>query len=223
MFPIKTVVKTKPISIWSSKVVFALIALNCFVFWQEIKSGVEYGDQLIRAFGLVPVRDFSSADDLLGQRWLQFFSSMYLHGGFLHLIANLWTLWIFGGSVESALGSIRFLVFYTLCGLVAAVAHVFLNPMSDIPMVGASGAISGVMGAFVFLYPRSRIKMLTLLIFYPVFFEIPAVIFLLIWFLGQLMAAAAQGSSMESGGIAFAAHIGGFIAGVVLHSVFKKN
>lgn len=196
--------------------IIVLLIINCFVFWKEIELGPTGGEALLKKFGLIPLRDFSTTTHF----WLPYLSSMFLHGGFFHLFANMWTLWLFGGSVESELGSIRFIVYYICCGLVAAVAHVYLNPTSTMPVVGASGAISGIMGAYLLLFPRSRIKMFTLLIFYPIFFEIPAFIFLIFWFLGQLMAAAAQGPNVETGGVAFAAHIGGFIAGMALLPVF---
>jgi len=156
---------------------------------------------------------------------LPFLTSMFLHGGLWHILSNMWALWIFGDAVEGALGSLRFFVFYVLSGLGAALTHAFLHPQSTMPVVGASGAIAGVMAAYLLLFPRSRLRMFTLLIFYPLFFELPAVVFFAIWFIGQLLSAAsvAQIGARDVGGIAFAAHIGGFLSGLLLLPVFRRR
>ncbi len=208
-------------------VVLLIILLNVVVFYLQMKTtfqmGPEAGELLVEKNALVPARDFLTSRGLGGLK--PYFASMFMHGGFLHILFNLWTLWIFGDNVEGATGSIRFLFFYLLCGLAAAFTHCYLNPTSTVPVVGASGAIAGVMGAYMLLFPRARIQMFTLLIFWPIFFELPAVIFLLFWFLGQL-ASGAQAAQMaqsagDVGGIAFSAHIGGFIAGMILLPFFK--
>jgi membrane associated rhomboid family serine protease len=155
------------------------------------------------------------------------FSSMFLHGGFWHLAGNMWFLWIFGNNVEDAMGHVRFIFFYVLCGLAAVVAQVLPNPGSIVPMVGASGAISGVLGAYMLLYPRARV-----LLGLPVGFLIvqigrfPAVWVLASWFALQLVMAIASGAEVPGqteGRIAFGAHIGGFVAGVLLVTIFKRR
>lgn len=143
------------------------------------------------------------------------FSSMFMHGGWMHLIGNLWFLWIFGDNVEDRLGSARFVGFYLLCGLAAAAAQIATNPASPVPMVGASGAIGGVMGAYALLYPRARIQTLIFLGFFITTIAVPAFVMLGYWFALQLLGGLpALGQS--GGGVAFWAHIGGFLAGVAL-------
>jgi len=156
---------------------------------------------------------------VLGARhWLTPLSSMFLHGGWLHLIGNMWFLWVFGNNVEDSMGRARYLAFYLLCGLAAAATQTFMSPNSIVPMVGASGAISGVMGAYVILYPRVRVHMLVFLFVFVTRIVVPAYLMLGYWFLLQLLGgSAAQGE----GGVAFWAHVGGFIAGAALISVFK--
>ena len=153
---------------------------------------------------------------------------MFLHGGLAHLLMNLWSFWIFGDNIEGEMGPFRFLLFYVACGLAAGFAHAFLHPASEVPVVGASGAIAGVMGAYLMLFPGARIRMFTLLVFYPIFFEIPAFVFLIIWFVGQVMSGAmaleqAKSGIGDAGGIAFMAHIGGFIAGILLLPIFRRR
>jgi membrane associated rhomboid family serine protease len=145
---------------------------------------------------------------------------MFLHGGWLHLIGNMWFLWIFGNNVEDSMGHIRFLLFYLICGAVAALAHVLSAPGSGIPTVGASGAISGVMGAYLLLYPRVRIYTLFIIIFFIRVIPVPAFVILLYWFAIQVLSGM---SSMAGAGVAFWAHIGGFVAGVVLVKLFENR
>ncbi len=156
------------------------------------------------------------------QEWYAPVSSMFLHGGWLHLIGNMWFLWIFGNNVEDSMGSVRYLVFYLLSGLAAAAAQTFVNPNSAIPMVGASGAISGVMGAYVVLYPKVRVHMLVILGFFITRIAVPAYLMLGYWFLLQLLGGLPTLGD-EKGGVAFWAHAGGFIAGALLISIFKDN
>jgi membrane associated rhomboid family serine protease len=154
------------------------------------------------------------------RHWYTPLTSMFLHGGWLHLIGNMWFLWVFGNNVEDSMGHVRYLAFYLLCGLAAAAAQTFVSPDSVIPMVGASGAISGVMGAYVILYPRVRVHMLVFLFIFVTRIVVPAYLMLGYWFLLQLLGgSAARG---EGGvGVAFWAHVGGFVAGALLISVFK--
>lgn len=145
-------------------------------------------------------------------------TSMFLHGGWLHLIGNMWFLWLFGNNVEDSMGRARYLAFYLLCGLAAAATQTFMNPSSIVPMVGASGAIGGVMGAYVILYPRVRVHMLVFLFIFITRIVVPAYLMLGYWFLLQLLGGSAAGAE---GGVAFWAHVGGFLAGAVLISLFK--
>jgi membrane associated rhomboid family serine protease len=153
--------------------------------------------------------------------WLTPLTSMFLHGGWFHLIGNMWFLWIFGNNVEDAMGHARFALFYLLCGLVAATAQVVTSPASALPMVGASGAIGGVMGAYIVLYPRVRVHMLLFFGFYATTAAVPAYFMLGYWFLLQLIGGTASLAS-EGGGVAFFAHVGGFAAGALLIFVFRN-
>lgn len=152
--------------------------------------------------------------------WLTVFSHMFLHGSWLHIIGNMWFLWIFGNNVEDAMGHGRFVAFYLLCGLAAAGLQVLSSPDSAIPMVGASGAIGGVMGAYVMLYPRVRVEMLFWLGFYVTTFSIPALWMLGYWFLVQLIGGVGSMAG-SGGGVAFWAHVGGFVAGALLVLLFR--
>jgi len=154
--------------------------------------------------------------------WYTPLSSMFLHGGWLHLIGNMWFLWLFGNNVEDSMGHARYLVFYLLCGLAAASAQTLVNPNSAIPMVGASGAISGVMGAYIVLYPRVRIHMLIFLGFFITRAVVPAYVMLGYWLLLQIVGGL-PALAEESGGVAFWAHAGGFLAGAVLVLVFRDD
>ena len=148
-------------------------------------------------------------------------TSMFMHGGWLHIIGNLWFLFVFGDNVEDAMGSFKFLIFYLLCGVAAAITQMFSNPQSHIPMVGASGAIGGVMGAYAVLYPRARIHLLIFLGFYINKIVVPAFFVLLYWFMLQFIGLIP--SLGRGGGVAFFAHIGGFIAGIILVFIFRNK
>ena len=187
--------------------------------------------QVAYAFGLVPAvltgREFLPPPMQLIPAWASALTSMFLHGGFWHLAGNMLYLWVFGNNIEEAMGHVRFCIFYLLCGIAAVAAQVLLNPAAEVPMVGASGAISGVLGAYMLLYPRARV-----LLGLPLGFLIvqlgrfPAIWVLAAWFLMQLIMgsiAAAQAPGDSEGGIAFGAHVGGFIAGLVLVTVFKRR
>jgi membrane associated rhomboid family serine protease len=154
--------------------------------------------------------------------WYTAVTSMFLHGGWLHLIGNMWFLWVFGNNVEDSMGHIRYVLFYLLCGLAAATAQILTNPASTIPMVGASGAISGIMGAYIVLYPRVRVHMLVFLGFFITTIAVPAWVMLGYWFLLQLLGGLPSLGS-ERGGVAFWAHAGGFVAGMVLIFLFRDR
>jgi membrane associated rhomboid family serine protease len=154
--------------------------------------------------------------------WYKPLSSMFMHGGWMHLIGNMWFLHIFGNNVEDSQGRFRYLVFYLLCGIAAALTQAFLDPRGNIPMVGASGAIGGVMGAYIVLYPRVQIHMFVFLFVFVTRIVVPAFFMLGYWFVLQLLSGAAS-FGRSGGGTAFWAHVGGFVAGVVLIFLFKDN
>ncbi|MEO7985868.1 MAG: rhomboid family intramembrane serine protease [Gemmatimonadales bacterium] len=159
---------------------------------------------------------------LLGieRNWYTPITSMFMHGGWLHLLGNMWFLWLFGNNIEDSMGRVPYLIFYLLCGLAAAATQTFISPSSIIPMVGASGAISGVMGAYVILYPRVRVHMVVILVVFITRIAVPAYLMLGYWFLLQLLGGSV---ATAEGGVAFWAHVGGFLAGAVLISIFKDD
>jgi membrane associated rhomboid family serine protease len=154
--------------------------------------------------------------------WLTMLTSMFMHGGWMHIIGNMWFLWIFGGNVEDSMGHVKFAIFYILCGIAAGVAQVFANTASPIPMVGASGAIGGVMGAYIVLYPRVHVHLLLLLGFYITTFAVPAFWMLGYWILVQFVSGLTS-IGAQGGGVAFWAHVGGFAAGAALVFLFKDE
>lgn len=156
-----------------------------------------------------------------GLTWPTLVTSMFLHGSWMHLIGNLWFLWIFGNNVEDSMGHGRFLLFYLLCGLVATSAHIASEPGSDLPMVGASGAISAIMGAYLVLYPRAKVYTLFIIIIIIRVFPLPAWFFLLYWFFLQVASSGLQAAG-SGGGVAFWAHIGGFLAGLAMIKIFQN-
>ena len=159
-----------------------------------------------------------------GGTWLSVLSSMFMHGGWLHLIGNLWFLWVFGNNVEDAMGHARFVVFYLACGIAAAGAQTVADPSSVIPMVGASGAISGVMGAYLVLYPRVRVHLLVFLGFFITTIAVPAYLMLVYWMFLQLLGSVPTLTGAASGGgVAFVAHLGGFVSGAALIKLFAKR
>jgi len=155
--------------------------------------------------------------------WYTPFTSMFLHGGWLHLIGNMWFLWVFGNNVEDSMGHVRFVIFYIVCGLAAAAAQIFVNPASTIPMIGASGAISGVMGAYIVLYPRVRVHMLIFLGIFITTVAVPAWMMLGYWFLLQILSGLPMLAKETGGGTAFWAHAGGFVAGMLLIWLFRDR
>ncbi len=157
-----------------------------------------------------------------GSSWHTVITSMFMHGGWMHLIGNMWFLWIFGNNVEDAMGHFRFVLFYLLCGISAAALQTAFDPNSVIPMVGASGAIGGVMGAYVVMYPRVHVHLFVFLGFYATTFAVPAYFMLGYWFLVQLVSGSVA-IGAQGGGVAFWAHVGGFVAGALLSFVFRNR
>lgn len=196
-------------------VTLGLIAANIVVFFTQLSFGPDM-ESFVYHFALVPAQVTGhAAIPSVGfpGPYLSILTSMFLHGGFGHLIGNMWFLWIFGDNIEDILGHSRFLLFYLVSGVAAGLLHVALNPLSTIPTLGASGAISGVLGAYLIIFPSTRVRTLIFLGFFVDIINIPALFFLGFWFLMQFLGGFMSGS--ESG-IAFGAHIGGFIAGIAL-------
>lgn len=204
-----------------------LILCNLGVFGLELSLDHEGLAQLFYQFGIVPARHgdpaWAAEVGYRGPGILSYLTSMFLHAGWLHLIGNMWTLWIFGDNVEERMGRLRFLLFYLLCGLAAGVVHTLTSPLSQIPTVGASGAIAGVLGAYLLLFPRARILTVVPVLFYPLLFRLPAVLYLGFWFLTQFLSGTlALAEPNEAGGVAWWAHVGGFLAGLVLLGFFLR-
>jgi membrane associated rhomboid family serine protease len=205
---------------------YLLIAVNVLAFFGEraiLAAGVP-PERLLFAWGLVPARALGDP----GDAWWTLFSSMFLHDptGWLHIGSNMWFLWIFGDNVEDALGSLRYAAFYVVCGIAAAVAQVLIDPSSTIPMVGASGAISGVLAAYASLYPRSPITVLNpvplLWFIFGLFLDLPAWLVILEYFVVNLLSGLGS-LGIATGGVAFFAHLGGFVAGLIVIRLFMAG
>lgn len=215
MIPIRDTVPSRR----TPYVVYGLVALNALAY---LKVNLALPPEALQAFfqvyGILPAR-FSGAPAAAaldaGNPFLPFLTSMFLHGGLLHLLGNMWTLWIFGDNVEDWFGHLGFLAFYLFCGVASGVMHLFANWGSALPTIGASGAIAGVMGAYFLLYPKARVLTLVPIFIFIQFIELPAFVFLGLWFLLQLLSGAASAGS-GAGGIAWWAHIGGFVAGAAV-------
>ena len=221
MFPLKDNISARTFPY----VNIGLIVINSVFFIYQMSYGPAV-DQLIFTLGFIPARFIAQqGENLLNPAgFLPVFSSMFLHANFVHLLSNMWMLWIFGDNVEDCMGHGRYLLFFLLCGIASVFAQTISNPQSAIPMVGASGAISGVLGAYIITYPNARILTLVPIVILFYIIELPAYFFLGFWFILQLI----QGSlySINShqtvgGGVAWWAHVGGFAAGVILLQVFR--
>ena len=215
MIPIRDQIPTRRVPF----VNYILIAANIFVFILQYLAGANQ-DALIYQFALIPAAftggiSLSNISDI--------FTSMFMHAGLAHLGGNMLYLWIFGDNVEDSMGHGRYLLFYLIGGLVASLAHIFTNPASQIPTVGASGAIAAVLGAYLVLYPNSRVLTIIPLGFFLRMTMIPAAIVLGLWFVLQLFSGVLSMGGPDVGGVAFWAHIGGFVAGVILAKIFAKK
>ncbi len=218
-------------------VTMALIGINVFA-WLFVQGagGEESLAASVCNLGLVPAEltrsappgaEFPMGEGLAcvidsGREPLHLFTSMFLHGSWMHMLGNMWFLWLFGNNVEDSMTRSRFVVFYLVCGLAAALLQTFVTPDSIVPMVGASGAISGVMGAYLVLYPRVRVFTLVTLGFFITTMAVPAWAMLLYWAFLQLVSGLFTGVTGSQGGVAFWAHIGGFLAGVLLVGIFRR-
>lgn len=202
-------------------VTVALIALNVLAFFYELSlPGPQHVAAFFADYALTPAHVVNAPSAPV---YATVFTSMFLHGGWLHLIGNMLFLWIFGNNIEDSVGHFKFIVFYLLCGIAAAAMQVAISPDSTVPMIGASGAVSGVLGAYLVLFPRARVLVLfPIWIFWRVFY-VPAIVLLVLWFAMQLLSGWATVGNAHEGGVAFWAHIGGFAAGIVLIIPFKKR
>ncbi len=203
-------------------VTLAVIVLCSLVFLWQISLPTTLQSAVVYGLGFIPAVVFTDAqlapELYMVPGTLSVFTSMFLHGGFMHLLGNMLFLWVFGNNVEDAMGPLRFLLFFLLCGLAAAAAQALPNPGSEIPMIGASGALSGVLGAYFLLYPRAEILVLIPLGLQVI--RIPAALMLGLWLLIQVLSA--LGGAADAAGVAWLAHIGGFLAGLALVPLFKR-
>jgi membrane associated rhomboid family serine protease len=196
-----------------------LILANVTVFLFELTLPPKAGRAFVYTFGLIPSHEqllFAKHGLTAGQALLPMFTSMFLHGGWMHLLGNMLFLWVFGGSVEEALGHFQYFVFYFICGIGSAVVHTMVNSGSTVPTIGASGAISGIMGAFIVLFPRSRVTTLIPALFLFFTIRIPAILMLGYWFLIQFVSGVTSLGMTDQGGVAWWAHVGGFVLGALL-------
>lgn len=195
------------------------------VFLWQVSLGDERGQIAVFEFGMIPARLFGTgelrADIAAVPAWSTLLTSMFMHGSWLHLGLNMLFLWIFGDNVEDSMGHLRYAVFYLVCGIAAAMTQALIHPDSTIPMVGASGAISGILGAYLLLHPYATVRVLIVIVVFVTIVHVPALFVLGLWFFTQLMSAAF--SPTGGPGIAFWAHVGGFVAGMALVPVFKQK
>ncbi len=220
MFPIgddNDRVGATPVATW------ALIALNVLAFFLEVSRPEAALQTFIQSWGVVP-REYATGRDLApliaAPFWTTLVTSMFLHAGWMHLGGNMLYLWIFGDNIERATGAVKFLIFYLVCGLAASAAHIIFNLQAAIPAVGASGAISGVLGGYLLMFPKNRVRVLTR----GGVMHVPALVVLGFWIVLQFInGIGSVATTSESGGVAYMAHIGGFVAGVVLVKLFATR
>ncbi len=211
-------------------ITIGIIVINVSIFLYELSLGAEF-DPFLNQYGIVPVnatRYYQASDLTFIDTFFPFISSTFLHAGFIHLIGNMWFLWIFGDNIEDKLGHFKYFVFYILSGIIASSVHVFFNSQSDIPCIGASGAIAAVLGAYMVTFPRARILTIIPIFFFLQIIELPAMVVLGFWFLIQFFSGAVSITGSTSGSdVAWWAHIGGFVSGIILfyimHILFVRK
>jgi len=229
-FPLKDINPTERFPI----VTITLIVINSIVFLYELSLGPEQG-AFMTSWGTVPY-EITHGVDLVGQtvsspvthtatpmsHYVTLVSSMFIHGGFIHLLGNMLYLWIFGNNIEDLLGPLKFVLFYLACGLVASLTHVLIQPSSMIPTVGASGAVSGILGAYLIVYPHARVVTVVFLLIFVRVMLVPAGVLLVFWFIINAVSGLSS-LGLRGGGVAWFAHIGGFLAGIVLLRIMMGN
>lgn len=212
MIPLRDVIPSRT----TPYITVTIIILNAVAWLFEVAMPPDLLPSFLQVYGVVPAHFFPPT----------LITSMFLHGSWMHVIGNMWYLWIFGDNVEDRVGHGRFVLFYLLCGVAAALGQIAMDPSSTLPTIGASGAIAGVMGAYFVLYPHSRVLTLVPLIVFWEVIELPAILFLGVWFVMQLFSAGAiavTAGNSGGGGVAFAAHVAGFLTGVLGVFVFRKS
>ncbi len=210
MLPLRDVIPSRT----TPYITITIILLNSAAWLFEVAMPRDLLPVFLQVYGVVPAHF----------RAVTLVTSMFLHGGWMHIIGNMWYLWIFGDNVEDRLGHGRFVIFYLLCGIVAAFGQILMNPMSTLPTIGASGAIAGVMGAYFILYPQSRVLTLVFIVFFIEVIELPAILLLGFWFLMQIISAGSIAATAGTGGgVAFMAHVAGFLMGIVGVFLFRKR
>ena len=223
MIPIKDSVPNRSVPIMTRTIVL----INVIVFFFELSLPRGSIEQFFYLFGLVPARythpDWAAAIGFPIDSYWPILTHQFLHGGWLHIFSNMWALWIFGDNVEDRMGPVRFGIFYLICGCAAGATHMLMNPDSTVPSVGASGALAGVLGAYLLLFPTARLIVMLPIFFFPFFFEMPAVLYLGFWFFTQLFSGTlALAGPQQVGGIAWWAHVGGFVSGMLLCWFFVR-
>lgn len=224
MFPIRdSIPSTRPPVINT-----AIIVVNVLVFLFQATLSDGQLAQMVHLYGIVPLRyvqpSWAREVGFPPLEFWPFLTSMFLHGGIVHLVVNMWSLWIFGDNVEDKMGSIRYLAFYLLCGVASGLMHLVTNPFSPMPAIGASGAIAGVLGAYFLLFPKSWILCVIPIFIFPLFVQVPAFVYLLLWFCLQFFSGTLSLlNPEESGGIAWWAHIGGFACGLYFYRYFLRG
>lgn len=218
MIPLKDTIPSRHWPIMTLLIIIANVYI--FIFQQQLEP--ESYRSLNYSFGLVPFRFFQNGINSF-QDFIPFVTHLFLHAGWMHLIGNMWALWLFGDNVEDRMGSFRFLVFYISMGIIAGLVNIYFEPRLSIPTIGASGAIAGVMGAYFIMYPSSKIVTFIPLFFIPLFIEVPAIIYLGFWLFSQIYSFLVNRQLETVSNIAWAAHIGGFIAGVLFHKFFFRS
>ena len=196
-----------------SVVTTMIIVLNVFVFVLEVMGG----DEFVKQWSVIP------ADIVAGRHWITILTGMFMHGGFLHIVGNMVFLWAFGPEIEDVMGGFRYLTFYLLSGVVASLAQILAMPGSTVPNLGASGAIAGVMGAFLITYPGDQIRTVILLGIFTRITMIPAALLIGLWFLIQLFNGVGAVADVQTGGVAYAAHVGGFVFGALTGRFFERS
>jgi len=224
VFPLKDNIPAlrRPLSVWT------IITLNVLTFFYEASLSERGLSVFLHLYGVVPARftnpSWAAWAGYPEGAWETCLTYMFLHGGWLHLLLNMWALWIFADNIEDALGNLRFVVFYVVCGLAALAAHMVFNFSSTMPIVGASGAIAGVMGAYLRLFPHAKVTVLIPVVIIPVVLKVPAPVFLVFWFLIQLFSGLFDSlGGVQTSNVAFWAHAGGFAAGLLLIPFFQRR
>lgn len=225
MFPIRLAIPAAPGSWGLPVMVAALIAANLLIFLYQMLLPDRQAMDLIISYGVIPLRysdpDFAGG---WGRTLLPLLASQFLHGGLLHVAINMWTLWLFGPPLERRLGAGPFLIFYLLCGIAASATHILINPGSSLPMIGASGAIAGVLGGVTLLHPRAGVIVLVPILLFPVTFTLPAMVYTGLWFLVDLSLGLGElWNAGDGGGVARWAHVGGLVTGAAFGLFLRKG